>query len=130
MSFTYRELAEHADLNSDGVIGFETQLASKQFNREVPWPEHFQGRRVDAFRHGSEIARSWMQMRHAVGAARRKFRHDEKKNIGIMTVLSPSTSEELKAEQITALKAAATHYRRLHESKAETVSTSGTTPAP
>jgi hypothetical protein len=111
-AFTSRELAEHAELNSDGMAGFEAQIATKTAKREVVWPEHLVGKRIDDFRQGSEIARAWMAMRRGVGTARRQSRQRELKEIGIMTVLRPGAADH-KAEQIKFLKEAAASIRRI-----------------
>ncbi|MBY3155246.1 hypothetical protein HFO56_23265 [Rhizobium laguerreae] len=112
-AFTSRELTDHANLNADGMTGFETQIALKSFKREVVWPEHLRGKRVDDFRRGSEIARAWMAMRSGVGMARRKVRLKERQEIGIMTVLGPENAAEHKAEQIATLKQAAAQIDRI-----------------
>jgi len=104
MAFTTAELNEHAGLNTDGILGFETQVSSRQAKREVVWPEHFVGKRVDDFRRGSRIARDWMNMRRGTGTYRRSARQKELKEIGIMTVMRASNAAELKAEQIETLK--------------------------
>lgn len=111
-AFTSKELAEHAGLNSNGMAGFEAQIAIKTSKREVVWPEHLIGKRVDDFRFGSEVARAWMAMRRGVGTARRQSRQRELKEIGIMTVLRPDAADH-KVEQIKFLKEAADSIRRI-----------------
>jgi hypothetical protein len=111
-AFTSRELAEYASLNSDGMSGFEAQIAIKSYKREVIWPEHLIGKRIDDFRHGSEVARTWMAMRRGIGMARRKYRQQERKEIGIMTVLRPDAADN-KSEQIKALQEAVTWVKKV-----------------
>ncbi|MDW9481861.1 hypothetical protein GOB57_24745 [Sinorhizobium meliloti] len=112
-AFTSKELAEHGDLNSDGMAGFEAQIAIKTHKREVVWPAHLIGKRVDAFRHGSEVARAWMAMRRGVGTARRQIRQRELKEIGIMTVLRADSAADHKAEQIKFLQEAVKTIKRI-----------------
>jgi hypothetical protein len=111
-AFTFKELAEHASLNSDGASGFDAQVASRTARREVVWPEHLQGKRVDDFRHGSELARIWMSYRRGVGSFRRSYRQQELKEIGIMTVLKACNAADLKAEQVATLKQAVEHLTK------------------
>lgn len=103
-AFTSAELAEHAGLNTDGMAGFEAQIASKTTKCEALWPEHLKGPRVDDFRYGSLVARTWMSMRRNVGAFRRMYRLKEKKEVGIMTVLKAGDAAELKREQLETLR--------------------------
>ncbi|MCV9964346.1 hypothetical protein OIU34_20880 [Pararhizobium sp. BT-229] len=118
-AFTTQELAEHASLNTDGMAGFEAQVALKSYKREVVWPEHLRGKREDDFRYGSELARTWMAMRRGVGIFRRKYRQRELKEIGIMTVLSACNAPDLKAEQIETLKEAVERIRLVKARVAE-----------
>ena len=104
MAFSYQELSEHAGLNSDGVSGFEAQVATGKLRLEAVWPAHLTGKRVDDFRRGSELARAWMNMRKGVASARRSVRAEERRTIGIMYVYAATTAAELKQEQLEALK--------------------------
>jgi hypothetical protein len=88
------------------MAGFEAQIATKTAKREVVWPEHLIGVRIDNFRRGSQIARAWMAMRRGVGTARRQSRQRELKEIGIMTVLRADNAADHKAEQIKFLQEA------------------------
>jgi hypothetical protein len=115
MAFTYQQLSDIAGLNSDGVTGFETQVAMRKPGINAVWPEHFVGKRIDDFRHGAELARAWMNMRRGVGQARRSMRQSERKEIGIMNVYSPSSASDRKAEQIETLKQVVESYRRIAE---------------
>lgn len=119
MAFSYQELVEHTGLNTDGVSGFEAQIKCRKLKIEVVWPEHLQGNRVADFRRGSAIARAWMNMRKGVATARRQIRHEERKTIGLMSVLSATTAAELKAEQIETLKEVMKTYRRLKQDERE-----------
>jgi hypothetical protein len=112
-AFTSKELAEHASLNSDGMSGFEAQIASMTYRREVIWPDHLRGKRLDDFRYGSELARTWMAFRRGVGTFRRKYRQGELKEIGIMTVLKACNATDLKAEQIETLREAVKQMARI-----------------
>jgi hypothetical protein len=120
-AFTSKELAEHANLNSDGMSGFEAQIASRTGRREVVWPEHLQGKRVDDFRYGSELARIWMAYRRGVGTFRRGYRQQELKEVGIMTVLKACNAADLKAEQIASLKLAVEQITKIKAIVAEDV---------
>nr|WP_250808542.1 hypothetical protein [Neorhizobium tomejilense] len=111
MAFTYQELVDHADLNTDGVSGFEAQIALGKLKLHAVWPEHLTGKRVEDFCRGAEIARAWLNMRKGVATARRSMRLQEKKEIGIMRVYSPSNAAERKAEQIETLKQVMKTYR-------------------
>lgn len=122
-AFTSRELAEHAELNTDGMAGFEAQIAIKTFKRAVVWPEHLVGKRVDDFRYGSEVARAWMAMRRGVGTARRQYRQRELKEIGIMTVLRADSAADHKAEQVKYLREAVKTIKRIKTSPIDVSST-------
>lgn len=114
-AFTTQELAEHAGLNSDGMAGFEAQVAFRTAKREVVWPEHLRDKRVDDYRRGSAIARAWMAMRRGVGTHRKSYRREELNNFGIMTVLSPCNAADRKAEQIETLKQVAEFQKKVDD---------------
>lgn len=98
---------EVADLNADGVRGFEAQIALRKLRVEAVWPEHFKGSRVDSFRRGRALARLWLNLRRSVRASRRRIRTEEfARTVGMMTLLRASTASDLPEEQITSLKQA------------------------
>ncbi len=114
MSLTTSDLMGIARLNSDGVLGFEAQVALRSARIEAVWPEHLRGSRVDNFRRGSLVARSWMEVRRAVGGGRRKIRAREaRENGGLMPVLSPDTASELREEQLGTLREVMARLDRL-----------------
>lgn len=105
MPLTTSDLMGIARLNSDGVLGFEAQVALRTARVEADWPEHLRETRVDNFRRGSLVARRWMEVRRAVGGARRKIRAREaRENGGMMPVLSPGTASEAREEQLETLR--------------------------
>lgn len=103
MSITTTELHEIAGLNSDGIAGFEAQVASGRSKLEVLWPAHFVGKRVDDFQRGSRIAREWLAARRGYAIARRKVRRRDFREIGATQCLRPQGAD-LKEEQIRCLR--------------------------
>lgn len=107
MTLSTQDLMEVAGLNTDGVLGFEAQIAMHKSRLEAVWPAHLQGSRVDNFRRGSALARVWMTMRRGVGGARRRIRAEEAARTGgMMTVLRAGTASDLREEQIETLRKA------------------------
>src|SRR3546814_16808862 len=71
MGISTVDLYQIAGFNTDQVAGFQAQLASGRWKRQVLWPEHLKGKRYEDFCYGSSVARDWMAVRMAYAKARR-----------------------------------------------------------
>src|SRR3546814_2268556 len=63
MGISTVDLYQIAGFNTDQVAGFQAQLASGRWKRQVLWPEHLKGKRYEDFCYGSSVARDWMAVR-------------------------------------------------------------------
>src|SRR3546814_9936325 len=77
MGISTVDLYQIAGFNTDQVAGFQAQLASGRWKRQVLWPEHLKGKRYEDFCYGSSVARDWMAVRMAYAKARRSARSEE-----------------------------------------------------
>lgn len=95
---TEQELRQIGGLNTDGVEGFRAQMRDGT-ETEVVWPPHLVGVRIDNFRKGSAMARSFLIYQRALGNARRKARAEERSTLGHMDTLIPQ-GEDRRAEEV------------------------------
>jgi hypothetical protein len=110
---TTKDLREIARFNTDMLVGWETQIAYRRTKIGVVWPEHFKGKRVTDFRHGSWLARMWMAQRRGVGMARRQMTAEEIKLVGGSTPRGPFNRAELREEQVATLREVVRIHGRL-----------------
>lgn len=103
MGISTKELFQIAGFNSDQVSGFQAQVASGRYKREVLWPEHLRGKRTDDFRYGARIARYWLAMRRGYAKARRAARAKDFREIGMTTNILPGHADR-KKEQLECLR--------------------------
>lgn len=94
-------------LNTDGISGFEAQVALKTTRYCAFAPEYFVGLRIEKFDEGASLARAWMSQRKGTGIARRKNRLEERKAGGFITTIRPRGNAERRTEQLQALKSVA-----------------------
>ena len=118
MGLTTTDLMQVGGLNSDGVLGFEAQVALARTHIQAVWPEHFHGARVVNFERGSAMARDWMVMRRATGVVRRRIRLRERREVGMMSELRP-TGADLREEQLECLRQVAARHARLDAERTE-----------
>jgi hypothetical protein len=104
MQLSSMEIMETAGLNSDGLAGFERQIASGNSRNPVLPPDHLRESRLVSFERGAMIARNWMEDRAATGRVRRKVRQVERSSGNLMTVFRASTLADLRAEHLETLQ--------------------------
>jgi hypothetical protein len=100
-------------LNTDGISGFEAQLALKTARVNAVPPQYLMGPRVDKFEEGAAVARSWMEHRSSTGIARRRARLQERKAGGFITTIRPRGNAERRREQLEALEEVAARRTRV-----------------
>jgi len=105
MPLSSQELHDIAGLNTDGITGFEAQVASRSQKLHAQAPAHLSGVRLARFEEGARLARYWMTMRNAFGIARRKARARDFAEQGATSEIPP-TGRELHVEQVEALRMA------------------------
>lgn len=90
-----RQLYE-AGMSTDEIAGFRAMVAKPKTPTKHAIglaPEHFLGKRLDAFERGAYVARMWLIMRNAAATTRRKIRAQEIAEIGACTPLSDMKPE-------------------------------------
>ncbi len=108
MGISTIELYQIAGFNTDQVSGFQAQVSSRRWRREVLWPEHLKGKRYKDFCFGSSVARDWMAMRTAYAKARRSARAKDFRTVGATTTFLPGAAER-KEEQLHCLREVLRH---------------------
>jgi hypothetical protein len=103
MGISTADLYQIAGFNTDQVAGFQAQVSSGRWKREVLWPEHLKGKRYRDFCFGSSVARDWMRLRATYAKVRRSARAKDFKEIGATTNLLPEGAEK-KEEQLSCLR--------------------------
>jgi hypothetical protein len=98
-AITTAMLYQDAGLNSDGVTGWETQIASGLSTRMALWPGHLTGERWIAYEKGARMAMFWLRLRAVAAGVRRGIRNRDFKTEGATSCLRV-TGEELKREQL------------------------------
>src|SRR3546814_18485705 len=98
MGISTVDLYQIAGFNTAQVAGFQAQLASGRWKRQVLWPEQLKCKRYEDFCYASSVARAWMAVRMAYPTPRRSASRNPFKNFDATPTLQPEGLERM-AEQ-------------------------------